>query len=70
MTCDTLPQLPENILKSLPGQAVDLYKQAFHSAWERYQLRKHRENAPRNEAAHRVAWSKVQSALESENVSI
>jgi cation transport regulator len=55
-------ELPENVKSALHDvpHAQDIYKEAFNSAWKQYdEPHERRDNASREEVAHRVAWSAV-----------
>jgi cation transport regulator len=55
-----LAELPEAVREHLPKHAQAIYKEAFNSAWEEYaDPKKRRDDAPREEVAHRVAWAAV-----------
>ncbi len=52
--------LPESVQHVLPAHAQDIYKEAFNSAWEQYKHpEERRDDASREETAHRVAWAAV-----------
>jgi cation transport regulator len=52
--------LPDSVKHSLPDHAQDIYKEAFNSAWDEYKNPdSRRDDADREEVAHRVAWSAV-----------
>ncbi|MTH46288.1 putative cation transport regulator ChaB [Intestinirhabdus alba] len=56
-------ELPENVRSVLPSHAQDIYKEAFNSAWDQYSdPADRRENAGREETAHKVAWAAVKKA--------
>ncbi len=60
MPYDTTDGLPESVRNSLPAHAQDIYKEAFNNAWEQYKdPDERRDDASREEVAHRVAWSAV-----------
>lgn len=53
-------KLPDSVKNVLPEHAQDIYKEAFNSAWDQYdQPEERRDDASREETAHRVAWSAV-----------
>jgi cation transport regulator len=55
-----ISELPESVTNVLPKHAQDIYKEAFNSAWEQYKdPDERRDDADREEVAHRVAWSAV-----------
>ena len=52
--------LPERVTDSLPKHGQEIYKEAFNSAWERYDTQSERQaHRNREETAHAVAWSAV-----------
>lgn len=56
----TRDELPDSVKHVLPAHAQDIYKEAFNSAWDEYKDPKdRRDDADREEVAHRVAWSAV-----------
>lgn len=56
-------ELPDSVKNVLPEHARDIYKEAFNSAYEQYKdPDERRDNADREEVAHRVAWSAVKKA--------
>jgi cation transport regulator len=56
----TLEDLPDNVRNNLPKHAQEIYKEAFNSAWEEYaDPTARRDDASREEVAHRVAWAAV-----------
>lgn len=58
-------ELPESVKNVLPAHAQDIYKEAFNSAWEEYKKPEaRRDDADREEVAHRVAWSAVKKKYE------
>ena len=60
-----ISELPESVSNVLPKHAQDIYKEAFNSAWEQYKdPDERRDNADREEVAHRVAWSAVKKTYE------
>ena len=60
MPYNTKSQLPDNVKDNLPSHAQEIYKEAFNSAWDEYKDPKdRRDDADREEVAHRVAWSAV-----------
>ena len=55
-------ELPESVQHVLPAHAQDIYKEAFNSAWEQYRHKEdRRDDATREETAHRVAWAAVKN---------
>lgn len=56
----TRDELPDSVKHVLPAHAQDIYKEAFNSAWDEYRdPADRRDDADREEVAHRVAWSAV-----------
>ena len=52
--------LPDSVRGVLPEHAQDIYREAFNSALDQYKdPAKRRDDAPREEVAHRVAWAAV-----------
>lgn len=57
--------LPKSVKDNLPAHAQDIYKEAFNSAYEEYKDSKDRkDDASREETAHKVAWSAVKKSYE------
>lgn len=55
-------ELPESVQHVLPAHAQDIYKEAFNNAWIQYLHKEdRRDNASREETAHRVAWAAVKN---------
>ena len=53
-------ELPDAVKSVLPDHAQAIYKEAFNSAYEEYKDKEDRkEEASREETAHKVAWSAV-----------
>jgi len=60
-----ISDLPASVKENLPEHAQEIYLKAFNSAWEEYASPSDRkENASREETAHRVAWSAVKKVYE------
>lgn len=58
-------ELPDSVRGVLPAHAQDIYKEAFNSAWEQYKDKSaRRDDASREETAHRVAWAAVKQNYE------
>jgi cation transport regulator len=58
-------ELPDTVRNNLPEHGQDIYREAFNSAWEEYKAPSERkDNASREETAHRVAWSAVKKVYE------
>lgn len=57
--------LPEQVRENLPEHAQDIYKEAYNSAWDEYKdPEDRRDDASREEVAHRVAWAAVKKKYE------
>lgn len=53
-------ELPGSVRNVLPKHAQDIYKEAFNNAWDQYSdSKRRRDDADREEIAHRVAWAAV-----------
>ncbi len=60
MPYDKLSELPDSVKNNLPKHGQEIYKEAYNSAWDEYKNPKERrDNASREETAHKVAWSAV-----------
>lgn len=58
-------ELPKGVKNNLPDHAQDIYKESFNSAYEQYKdPDKRRDDADREETAHKVAWSAVKESYE------
>ena len=65
MPYNNLSELPESVQGVLPKHAQEIYKEAFNSAYEQYKNpEERRDDADREEVAHRVAWSAVKKVYE------
>jgi cation transport regulator len=65
MPYSTINDLPDNLQDILPEHAQDIYKEAFNNAYDEYaDPHDRRDDADREETAHRVAWSAVKSKYE------
>ena len=65
MPYNNLSELPESVQGVLPEHAQEIYKEAFNSAYEQYKNpEERRDDADREEVAHRVAWSAVKKVYE------
>lgn len=61
----TIAELPDSVRENLPKHAQDIYLSAFNSAWSQYaDPKKRRDNASREETAHKVAWAAVERKYE------
>ena len=57
--------LPQPVQDNLPQHAQTIYREAYNSAWEEYaDPDRRRDDASREETAHRVAWAAVKHAYE------
>lgn len=58
-------ELPDSVKDNLPKHAQEIYKEAFNSAYNEYKDAKDRkDDADREETAHKVAWSAVKKTYE------
>lgn len=58
-------ELPESVTSVLPSHAQDIYKEAFNSAYDEYKdASERRDDASREETAHKVAWAAVKRMYE------
>lgn len=65
MPYNSISDLPDQVKDNLPKHAQDIYKEAFNSAWDEYKDPEDRkDNASREETAHKVAWSAVKEQYE------
>ena len=65
MPYETLTDLPDSVRDNLPKHAQEIYQAAFNSAWEQYDKpEERRDDASREETAHKVAWSAVKQEYE------
>lgn len=65
MPFPTLSDLPDSVRDNLPHHAQEIYLSAFNSAWDEYKdPEERRDDASREEVAHRVAWSAVKQSYE------
>lgn len=59
---DELPEGPRNVL---PRHALEIYLKAFNNAYEQYkEPSERRDDADREETAHKVAWNAVKQSYE------
>lgn len=57
--------LPESVKSVLPAHAQDIYKEAFNSAYDEYKdADDRRDDASREETAHKVAWGAVKHSYQ------
>jgi cation transport regulator len=60
MPYDRISELPDSVRDHLPKHAQEIYKEAFNSAWDGYKdPDDRRDDASRDETAHKVAWAAV-----------
>ncbi len=60
--------LPERVTDALPKHGQEIYKEAFNSAWDKYDKPSERKaNRDREETAHAVAWSAVKRVYQKNN---
>lgn len=65
MPYDSLDELPDTVTEHLPKHAQIIYKEAFNGAWDEYASpEERRDNASREETAHKVAWAAVKRSYE------
>lgn len=65
MPYSSIDELPDNVKHVLPEHAQEIYKEAFNSAYEEYKdPDERRDDASREEVAHKVAWSAVKKKYE------
>ena len=60
MPYQSVDELPDSVRDHLPQHAQEIYKEAYNSAWEEFaDPGSRRDDASREEVAHRVAWAAV-----------
>lgn len=65
MPYQKLAELPKRVQDNLPKHAQETYRAAFNSAWDEYaDPADRRDDASREETAHRVAWAAVKQSYE------
>jgi cation transport regulator len=65
MPFNSTNDLPDSVRNVLPDHAQDIYKEAFNSAYDQYKdPDERRDDASREEVAHRVAWNAVKQKYE------
>jgi cation transport regulator len=68
MQYNSIVDLPEPVRNNLPKLAQVIYMKAFNNAWKQYDdPDERRENASREEVAHKVAWSAVKQVYQKRN---
>lgn len=61
-------ELPDAVKNNLPKHALDIYMEAFNSAWKEYaDAADRRGDDTREEVAHKVAWSAVKKKYVKKN---
>jgi cation transport regulator len=62
---ERVSDLPASVRDHVPRHAQEIYKEAFNSAWSDYRdPAERRDDASREEVAHRVAWAAVKKTYE------
>lgn len=65
MPYKNIDELPDSVKDNLPNHAQEIYMAAFNNAWDEYRdPEKRRNDASREETAHRVAWAAVKNKYE------
>ncbi len=65
MPYDNLKDLPDSVQNALPKHAQEIYQAAYNSAWDEYKDKEDRkDDASREETAHKVAWAAVKQKYE------
>jgi len=65
MPYERLGDLPDSVRDNVPRHAQEIYLEAFNSAWDQYaDPDERRDDASREETAHRVAWAAVKQKYE------
>lgn len=68
MPYDRISDLPKSVRDNLPEHAQEIYQEAFNHAWVEYKdPDERRDDASREEVAHRVAWSAVKQVYQKRN---
>ena len=68
MPYETLDELPDGVKNNLPLHGQEIYQAAYNNAWNQYEdPDDRRDDASREEVAHRVAWSAVKNEYEKSN---
>jgi cation transport regulator len=61
----SINNLPARVKNNLPKHAQEIYKEAFNSAYDEYKdPEDRRDDADREETAHKVAWSAVKKSYQ------
>lgn len=62
---EKLEDLPDPVRNVLPKHGQEIYLAAFNNAWSEYRKAEdRRDDASREEVAHKVAWSAVKQVYE------
>lgn len=70
MPYKTVNDLPPSVRDNVPAHAQEIYMEAFNSAWEQYDKpEERRDDATREETAHRVAWAAVKHSYQKDEKS-
>jgi len=65
MPYNNLKELPDSVQNVLPKHAQEIYQAAYNSAWDEYKDKAdRRDDASREETAHKVAWTAVKNQYE------
>lgn len=65
MPYEKLSDLPESVKAHLPKHAQEIYLAAYNNAWKQYRRPEdRRDEASREETAHKVAWAAVKQEYE------
>jgi cation transport regulator len=65
MPYEKLTALPDSVRNNLPKHAQEIYLAAFNNAWDEYRdPEARRDEASREEVAHKVAWAAVKQQYE------
>ncbi len=63
MPYERLEDLPDRVRDNLPKHAQEIYREAYNHAWQEYaDPHQRRDEASREEVAHRVAWAAVKQS--------
>lgn len=65
-----IEDLPDSVRDNVPKHAQEIYLAAYNSAWEQYDKpEERRDDASREETAHKVAWAAVKQKYEKDEKS-
>jgi cation transport regulator len=71
MPYDRNADLPQGVRDNLPRHAQTIYRSAFNDAFDQYKSpKKRRDDASREETAHKVAWNAVKQKYHKEGRSL